>query len=630
MGGKMSDFYRPGDPKNMPLRPLDGGMVLNRPSQTLSGRQCVDAKNYIISEERPKRRPEYEPYGSYETGYETFLYTEYRHIDLFTFWTSNTEAEEQELLLITAGPLFRVGLGGMIEIPWTYETGTIDVSGTTVTGNGTDFTGEDVYPGDLVRCGGAEARIHEIFSATELSLEEATLSDGSSLNYSIQRSFNSDSAYLADWQVHDNEVIFTDYNAPLCVYDHSAASGSQLSMFIDNDAYRIDSGSGPEDFIARSLTVFNDRLFVGNLIEATDGARRQRIRWSSATNIRDFSESTAYIDLPYTQGSIVRLIPLENMLVVYMTDAIYVGTPANNPYLPVVFQRVETGNIGLVGMKAITRFLNGHFFVGQDDIYIMTSRGPERIGAPIIGRTIKESGFRERLYVAPDVENDRVVFGFNKGHELMTELWAFNYKTQAWSYDIFDTYMISNPLLSFTLTWNALAGFTWSETNSIGEAFPTWDAMGAKETYMKLFVESGGAVRQLSDNSEYDRAIVAGAAESQPIEAVYETGDFDFEEPDQIKTFLRLGMKVDFSAAPSDNVVFVVQGSHNRGRSWKSLGSLIIRTNYDEGYVNFLISSSHVRFRITTTAQTAPFVISEIVLKARRRGSENTPAVQLA
>jgi len=625
----MSGFQQVSNPQNLPMRPLNGGMILNKPPQILNAGECRDAKNYIITENGPKRRPGYEPYGSTDLSSGALTALDYVHIDLFNFWTSEVGELEQELLLATAGPLFKVGLAGFEEVEWTYEVGTITVNGTDVTGIGTDFLSADIYPGYLVRCGGGEARVLEIVDATNIRLEEGgDIADCVSQPYSIQFSFNDDPRYLADWVVFNSEVIFTDFNSPLVVYKPTEPDGSQLTWYIDSEYYEIEGESGPEVFVARCIEVFQDRIFVGHTIEATDGLRRQRIRWSTATNSRDFSDSTAYIDLPYTQGGIVRLVRLGNTLVAYFDDAIFLGMPTNNPNLPVVFQRVETGNVGLVGMKAVASFLEGHFFIGQDDIYLMTTAGPERIGAPIVERTIRESEHKERTYVTIDPSNDRVVFGFTKARTIMEELWSFQYKSKGWSYTAFETYMISYPLNVFSLTWNDLVGFTWSDATPIGSTYLTWDSMEAQPGAMKLFVEYDYMLRQLSENGAVDTLIVDDVTTEEPIEAVYETGDLDFNVPDQVKTFLRLSMKVDFDVAPTEAVNFAVQGSWNRGRSWRSLGNLRIRENYDEGYVNFLMTSSHVRFRITTTAAIAPFTIEELVVKVRLRGNELSLGVQ--
>lgn len=625
----MSNSFLPNNPQQFPLRPLDKGMILNKPSQTIPPTACIDAQNYIITSNGPRRRPGYEPYGSTTASYASLIKLPYKFIDLFTFWTTGVGALDRELLLITDGGLYKVGIGGLSEVEWVYNTGTASVTDNVVTGIGTDFLAADIYPMDIFRINGEEARISEIVDATTINLVAGGVTNTVATSYEIQRAFNTDPTYLCDYTIKDNEVIFTDLNAPLVVYKYDNPAGSQMELFIQDDAYKIDEGNGPEDFIANAITVFQDRIFCGYIISPTDGIRRQRIRWSKVTNPRDFSEPTAYIDLPYSQGAIQRLVPLGNTLIVYMSDAVYIGLPTNNPDLPVAFQKVETGNIGLVGKKAIVSFVDGHFFVGQDDIFFSTTSGTERIGSSVVKRTIKESTYRERIYAAPDFENERVVFGFTKDSDLMEELWSFCYKTKGWSYDPVSSYMIANPLLSLDLSWSDLAGYTWDDVNPINATFPTWDSMVLKENAQHFFIETNGFLRQLSVNGRVDKLPDnLGSVIETPIVAVYETGDFDFDDPDVIKTFLRISLKVDFEIEPNEDVLFAVQGSWNRGRSWKALGTLRIKNTYDEGYINFLLTSSHVRFKFTCSNAIAPFTITEAVLKVRTRGEELSLGVQ--
>lgn len=621
----MSSFYAAGSPVEKAIRPMNLGMILNKPSQTLPLEACLEAKNYIITENGPKKRPGYEPYGS--LSYDTTIRLDYRYIDLFTFWTTIVGEADRELLLITDGGLYKVGLGGLEEVPWAYTTGTITVSGTSVVGAGTDFLSADIYADDILRVGSEEARILEIVNATNITLKEADITDVVDSTYSIQRAFNTDPEHLCDWVVTpDGEVVFTDLNAPLVCYKPYEAAGSQMAMYIDNDDYKISSGTLAEDFVANCITLFQDRLFVGYTIEPSDGIRRQRIRWSKVTNLRDFSESTAYIDLPYTQGSIQRLVPLGNTLIVYFSDAIFIGLPTNNPDLPVAFQKIETGNMGLVGQKAIIPFIDGHFYVSQDDIFYLSNTGPERIGSPIIKRTIKKSEFRERIYAAPDIENERMLFGFTKDSAVMTELWSFNYKSKGWSYEDINTYMVANPLLALELSWADLAGFTW---DTLGDTYSTWDSMSFKENIKRIFIETAGYLRQLSTAAAFDKLPDgSGSTIDSPIVAVYETTDMDFDDPNGIKTFIRVSMKVFFDTYPNEDFIFTVQGSWNRGKSWRTLSSLVIKEGFDEGYCTFLISSSHVRFKFVCTATVIPFTIEEIVVKVKGRGRELTSGLQ--
>jgi hypothetical protein len=615
-------FAAPSDPQDFAIRPLNKGIILDQPSQTLPKEACVDAVNYIIDKYGPRRRPGWEMYGRDRIRY--------RLIDMFTFWTSETGDESQITLVITDGPLYRVAITGVEEIPWDYDTGTVTVTGDAVEGFGTAFTDEGILPGDILEIGEEIARVLEVADNTHITLREATITDtGAAVGYRILRSFNESAVHMPDFVVYNNEVVFTDFNRPLFCFNPTNAPGSQLEYYINIDDYKIDSGSGPEDFVASCIAMFQDRLYVGYTLEPTDGLRRQRIRWSTATNPRDFSDATAWMDLPYTQGAIRRLVPLSNTLIAYFDDAVFVGTPTTNPYLPVYFQKVEMGGVGLVGMKAITSFLDSHFFVGQDDVYQMSSTGPQKLESPVVDATLRDCEVRERIYVVVDPENDRVMFGFPKLSYFMEVIWSMSYITGGWSREELQTYMIASPLINLSLGWDDLTG-TWED---LEDTFPTWDDMDYNERHRAIYSENNGYIRKLGVDSVQDVTMVGEDEYTyerivSPITAVYETPDFDLDDPDGIKTFLRLSMKVTFSAFPPGTSLFSVQASWNRGRNWEALGNVEIETGYDEGYINFLMTSSHVRFRITTFVLAAPFRIDEICLKIRTRGREVTTGFQ--
>jgi hypothetical protein len=105
--------------------------------------------------------------------------------------------------------------------------------------------------------------------------------------------------------------------------------------------------------------------------------------------------------------------------------------------------------------------------------------------------------------------------------------------------------------------------------------------------------------------------------------SVITTRDFEFDAPDEMKSFKRIGMKCEWGAvAPTTNVTFTVEGSVNKGVSWKALGSLVIKPSRDEGYCDFALLGSTARFRLTTSATQAPFYVSEITVRLRASGHE--------
>jgi hypothetical protein len=86
---------------------------------------------------------------------------------------------------------------------------------------------------------------------------------------------------------------------------------------------------------------------------------------------------------------------------------------------------------------------------------------------------------------------------------------------------------------------------------------------------------------------------------------------------DSKKYWLRLGVKVGFDVPLGAPLVFSVEISNNRGRSYQSVGQIRIREGFDEGYVTFTKKSSLMRARITTTSPVNPFWIEEMVWKVR-------------
>jgi hypothetical protein len=67
---------------------------------------------------------------------------------------------------------------------------------------------------------------------------------------------------------------------------------------------------------------------------------------------------------------------------------------------------------------------------------------------------------------------------------------------------------------------------------------------------------------------------------------------------------------------------FVVEGSVNRGLTWKLLGLLTIAVNDDENQVGFRLMGTTIRFRLTCSTRVLPFTIAEIVLRMKGRGRE--------
>lgn len=608
----MSDIkslFTPGVPVSVPIRPLNKGMILNLPSNMIPDEAVLDAKNYIANTGGLTRRP---GLGVYSTS--SALYPPVR--DTIVFWKTDGT---QVTVLIDAKLLYVVSNGALSPV--------YDAIGTT-----SHLTASGLY---LIASSGAapnwdallNARdlvylsytslsemvtVAQVINSTKLLLDSAPTNDfsGVATDYVGRRTLKAVNPYLIDWTVADNKLILADSAQTMRSFDGTTFGEYDASL----------------TFKPTCLVHFADRIWCGRIMDLGYFGHsgydfRQRLTWSRTTDKTDFTNSTTgaanFVDRPYSSGHIRRMVGLGSVLVVYYTDAIDIGRPTQyaGDALPLSFERLDTGGIGLVGMKAVCPWLRGHFFIGDDDIYYLSNSGLERIGTPIVKETIKKSSNLWAAYVTPDPLNNRVVFGFPGDAATITKVWSFDYTAKAWSYDEVSCSMLALAELYSAYTWNTLSipplatAQTWDTGMS---AFVSWDAIGGTGSGKALYVGVSDLVYKTNDNLTQD---ATGA-----ISCRFVTKDFDFDEPDAKKTVYRFGMKL---ADPAESdLTFTVRGSTDRGRHWKDLGSFDILTEDDEGHVDFRLTGSTMRFEVTSSSTTAPYTVSELTLRVKKRGAE--------
>jgi hypothetical protein len=582
------------------VRPLDKGMVLDKASQSLPDGAFVRLKNLFSSTEGPTRRPGY-------TRFAAGAIVPYPMVDYVTAWTPDGL---QQNILITEKTLFRVSPAlGYDEIEWGFAgtdmTVIQDAFDTFILEDlGATFLSEDFKIGDIVRIGIEEAVVTEVQNNTRF-LAQGTLTEGTGYDYKIQRAFGPGNAKLVDWVIHEGFLLLADGKRPLMQYDLSTGT---ISYWIDAP------GKFPPfttTLIPACVASFQDRVWLGYTEDDVDGIQRQRIRWSGLADNRNFSITTNYLDLPYVNGVLLRLVPQNVSLVAYFDDGIYRGTQTNYPTLPLRFDPVETGGAGLVGPKAINAFLGGHFFVGQDDIYFLSLEGARRIGTPIARDSLRKSKELWRSYVAVDPWNYSIVFGIPENNTYMENLWRFSYKTEGWSYDDIQTYMVANPIVNAQLSWDDLSG----EWDDLGLAFPTWDDINVNDPRKLLYVERGGRLWKSTARGETD-------FEAGPIAVELVSKDHDLDNPDSIKTVVRLALKIEAEEPLLNPLIFSVFVSPNRGRVWKAVGTLTVRVGYDEGYVNFRSTGSTFMFKLVSDSAVRSYSITEYTMRIRSSGEE--------
>jgi hypothetical protein len=668
-----NDLFIPSEPRNLSIRPLNKGMMRHLATQGIPDGGFYTAKNVYISTNGIKRRNPYIQESS--LGSATYP----RIQDLGILWKTDGS---QVKWVIDNNFLYDIGTSSWSPKYWIYDTGDCSVSGTTVTGSGTAWntTSNYIRAGDYIVLdadgsgdGPETVEIGGITNDTTLTLISTPSGTyGGGTDYDIYRAFGANDPYLVDWALVPNKVVFTDNARPPYEYD-----GTNFSQFDDS-------------YIAQTVAYWKRRVWLGRTTESgTD--HRDRIRWSNVSPITTF-DSGDYYGLDETQGTLRKILPNGNLLYVYFDDTIYVGRPGNYPY-PAIFQKLETGGVGLVGMKALCQWFDGHFYVGQDDIYFISQAKQERIGIPVVSETIEKCEHQWRIYATPDPKNNRICFGFPEDSYDIEKIWSYNYKTQAWSYDEIDCTALRNIEFVSSVTWadwmeapyttgtvevdtgtdaDGLVGSgtswsggtitsgefieidtedddTYSTTNTVDTVvddthitctdnftsdfsgksyrissegwsdvtYPTWGSIQPQGGY--------GGDLYMARNLKLYKFETTGSLDNDTdaISVELVTKDFDHGQPDIKKLWNRMSFKL--NEITTSDIIFHVYGSVDRGQTWKTLtpsSGMTITAGFDEFKVDFRLKGSIARFKITSNSEVDPWIMTEIVLRARTAGVE--------
>jgi hypothetical protein len=455
-------------------------------------------------------------------------------------------------------------------------------------------------------------------------------------------------------------IRFTLSSRAPYIYDYLAVPGNLF--FVDRSSrgimrYNDDIGVPQElNFIGGAVNPsptqinaigFHDfRLWVGGF---TSGGVRypNRLLWGNRSSplapaFLEAEDETYFLDLVGPKTEILRIVSLGSLLVVYFGDAIFFGRPTNIIGLPYDFEMLNTGGLGLVGQRAVASLADGHYFVGRDDVYFFSAQGSlEKIGSEVVKRTIdvyKES--LDQTWVVPDPKFSRILFCFKPLSSLeFEEVWAFDYEYKAWTYMDLSGSGLTQVSFVNAASWDSFyqgnndvdadveLAFQWAnpEFDNL-----TWEDYKPSGNFNQLLLMHNDRLFLQSDSA------IWCSARGEVPEVVFESGDMDTQLPDITKTFTRLTLKLDDVVSPTADsingvltetepeLIFRVQVSNNRGRTWKECGILKIPNGTDEGKINFLLNGSLVRFRLTTNSFVDQYRITEIGLRARVAGLETT------
>ena len=447
--------------KDIALRPLNKGMFTDLPLNGIPLGGFNDLKNFRVHDGYIETRGGFYPYFNGSTALSATDLISYGYLNLrekiqniIHHWKTTAQSET---IIISEKFLYEIINRDQIDhilltsgtLTVTLDTETNDVLTTDIaTGVETN-----IRVGDYMREDGTTTIVGEVvnivagtytinldpsytwITSTDIEIVHTfTVASGYKVDYTVLGGYGTDEA--------GNEMILTD-QAERGIYKYTDGA---LTIY-DTDSSPLEDGIPANQVLgsAKSCTFFDDRLWLGNVTE-TDGKNYpQRVWWSDALNFDRF-DPVNYMDLPYSQGELLAIKPLGPLLVLYFTDTLYIGRATNISGRPYEFQEINTNGIGLVSQGALGTYDDGHFFVGQDDIYYLSgSAALQRIGTAIRSQTVEitsKLGLLDYVQVAPDPSNESVTFLFPdvpkdvlEAVGLSTKLWRFYYKPQAWAYD---------------------------------------------------------------------------------------------------------------------------------------------------------------------------------------------------
>jgi hypothetical protein len=157
---------------------------------------------------------------------------------------------------------------------------------------------------------------------------------------------------------------------------------------------------------------WNSRLLFANTTDGTNGLQPQRIYYSDV-NTPLSVQATNFVDIDFSNTPITNVMPLTSgFLAVYKPDGLVTLQDTGSPNFYVPKFRSTTG---LLAPKAVTDFRGGHFFVGQDGLFINTGGqvqaiGDDRVTSWFFGHV--NQAYLGNIYCYTDYFNKEIIIMF--------------------------------------------------------------------------------------------------------------------------------------------------------------------------------------------------------------------------
>lgn len=619
--------FTPGTPVSFGIRPLQKGMISDGPSSALDYDSFRELDGVYVSPQGLTRVGGFQVFSANKIP---FFFSNLdpdatRHLSetplgLITFSLANGSAKT---LAITSKCLYANLSDNWFPIYWKKEFTSFTYNGSgndaIITTPAADFSDAELSDNDWIYLVDDIYQVKTaIVSGSDYLITVTGKPSTTPTAFKVLRPFKD----TPSWTTGKNSVFIVDNSTPfIFVYGELDSSSEYCNSIILKES---STDSTKTLLTAKSIFFFKDRLWFVNVQEDSSTRLRQRVRWTEVLDWH-YSSATYYIDLPYRQGGLNTIVGINDILIIFAEDTIYYGVETNMIGIPYVFYEAPTGGITAVSPRAISTLLGAIVFVGQDDLYMITSQGSssapafQRAGMPVTRDFYGPEVDLKKTAIVNDAFDSFLVVATSKTTEL-DNFWLFNYKTKSWSK------MSGFPMSC--LTYNLFSKFytpdsldpSWSYDVSPISSMAI-DTFSATFEEFRLFGITYDGYVYYYNGKATGHTTVSGTF---PIYSKIETQDFDFGGPEDTKTFLEIGFRVLYPITQDLN--FKVEASGNRGRTWKNIGTLSFTPEEDEDKLSFRLTSSTARFRITSGIEDGvtnniapPWSILEITMRLKMR-----------
>jgi len=286
------------------------------------------------------------------------------------------------------------------------------------------------------------------------------------------------------------------------------------------------------------ISEFENHLVLGRLVVPATGNSPLAFAGSGLGNPIDWDttdpDSDAIIELvPEGSDPVKKVIRLGNHLAIYKEFSIHLLTYIG---LPFVYERSQLVPwMGTVASGSVVPVADTHYFIGQDNIYKLTTTGIKDIGTavwPLFDKMILPE-FRQRIVGFHHIKQQEIIWGFRSvaGGGLPDLALVYNYRYDSFSMRDFPYSAAGyiKPVLAISDIWD-------TDTQEWDLDFSTWDEGSSNLSDLIAMVgdENGNLSLFEEPNIESD------------FPSELESGDWDGGDENRIKIIR--GLKVDIKA----------------------------------------------------------------------------------